>query len=115
MHSFSNDIEKDIMHILYKSAYGLDAYTIFRRLKIPFSNFSKALLSLNEKKLIKESREDFYTISTEGKLLIIKINSKNVDTAWNEIPKKYKSKNIPSNSKYIPSIHLLDKSTFKIK
>lgn len=115
MHLVVNDIEKDIMHILFKSTSGLDAFTIFRRLKVPFSNFSKALLSLNEKKLIRELREDFYSISIDGKMFIMQINSKNTETGWNEIPKKYKSQQIQNNSKYIPSIHLLDKFTFNIK
>ncbi|PVZ78180.1 hypothetical protein C9426_35055 [Serratia sp. S1B] len=117
MHIIINMIERDIIHILFKSASGLDAFTIFRRLKIPFSNFSRALLSLNEKKLIIEIKEDFYKITTEGKYLLTQSNLRNTESkeAWNAVPTKYKSNHITPNSKYIPSIRLLDKSTFNFK
>lgn len=49
MKSGTNGVEKSILQNLFKSTQGLEAFTIFRRLNLPFSIFAKNIASLEKK------------------------------------------------------------------
>lgn len=104
--------ELKALTVLWKSSKGLDAFSFFRKLDISFSNFSKIIRSLSEKKLIKEDSDDFFIITSEGiKQVTHKIADKK-RRSWRDIPERFLTSKIASSELYIPSTSLLDKSTF---
>ncbi|MBT2105559.1 winged helix-turn-helix domain-containing protein [Enterobacter mori] len=108
-----SQIEKNILLILFKSNNGLEAFTIFRRLNLPFSIFMKNISLLEKRNFIKETSEQFYKLTDKGQSIISISPSFTGDRNWEKIPEKYDSEKIPVHSYYIPNIKLLDKNFFK--
>ena len=109
MKSGTNGVEKSILQNLFKSTQGLEAFTIFRRLNLPFSIFAKNIASLEKKGYIIESREEFYKITESGISAIIHSTSISKQKPWLIIPDRYDSTAISPSSYYIPNINLMDK------
>ncbi|MCG8708495.1 hypothetical protein JHU04_001707 [Brenneria sp. 4F2] len=110
-----SEIERDILTFLFKSSAGLDAFTLFKRVKIPFSEFSKALFLLSDKNFVEESREEFYKITPAGRNMLSSVSSNKKNANWREIPERFREISLPVNSYYVPSIKLLDKDTFNVE
>ncbi|MFJ5981775.1 winged helix-turn-helix domain-containing protein [Enterobacter cancerogenus] len=108
-----SQIEKNILLILFKSNNGLEAFTIFRRLNLPFSTFMKNIFSLEKHEFIRETSEQFYKLTDKGHSIISISPSFTGDKKWKKLPDKYDSEKISVHSYYIPNIKLLDKNFFK--
>ena len=108
----SSTIEIKILTILLKSSKGLDAFSLFRRLEASFSDFSKTIRSLCEKKLIKEDMDDFFIITEEGIKKLTQNNISKKEKPWRNVPDKFLTKKTSTSEFYVPSIRLLDKKTF---
>ena len=100
---------------LVKSSRGLDAFSLFRRLNLSFSEFTKSTLHLSELDFITEPKEDFFQVTPSGKEYWAKQQTQRSKKTWREIPEQFLGTKVKTNSFYIPSITKLDKSTFKIK
>lgn len=107
--------EIEILKSLLKSSHGLEAFTIFKRLKIPFSSFITSITSLTKKGMIEEAKEEFYKITSTG-ISHLNFSKKNDNSnPWMDIPKQYELEKFDVDSFYIPNRRLLDKTTFKIE
>ena len=106
-------IEVKALKTLWKSSKGLDAFSFFRRLDIPFSDFSKAIRVLSKELLIEEVQEDFFLITQKGVLWLLQDNSVTKQRHWRAVPDRFKSRKISTSDFYVPSIRLLDDRTFK--
>ncbi|MCS5455893.1 hypothetical protein ACV6DN_04595 [Enterobacter asburiae] len=108
-------IEIEILKILLKSSHGLEAFTIFKRLKISFSSFIKNMASLTNKGMIEEAKEEFYKITSIGISQLNLAKKNNSTYAWLVLPERFEPEKFDVNSFYIPNRRLLDKITFKIE
>lgn len=108
-----SQIERNILLILLKSNNGLEAFTIFRRLNLPFSIFMKSISLLEKHEFIKETSEQFYKLTNKGHSIISITPSFTGDKKWKKLPDKYDSEKISVHSYYIPNINLLSKNFFK--
>jgi predicted transcriptional regulator len=106
--------ESETLNILMKSSRGLDAFSLFRRTKVSFTEFSKTIRELTKYDFITEIKDDFYTITKDGQTYITKANRIAKDRPWRDVPKRFLGKKIKNNDFYIPSLKLLDKKTFNI-
>ncbi|MEZ9578672.1 MULTISPECIES: hypothetical protein [unclassified Vibrio] len=104
--------ELKALTVIWKSSKGLDAFSFFRRLDISFSDFSKTIRLLSEKKLIKEEHDDFFVITAKGIELAISSSSDKKRRSWRDIPERFLAPKMASSELYIPSISLLDKKFF---
>lgn len=101
--------------LLKKSTSGLDAFSMFSRLTIPFTEFTKVIKSLLEYDLILEKKNDFFRLSNNGEVFLSKQKNTSADKHWRQVPEKYLGSKLKKGSFYIPKISLLDEKTFKIK
>lgn len=106
-------IEIKLLSVLLASSRGLDAYTLFRRVKAPFPDFTRAIISLTEDGFINESKSDFYIISSLGRQNISLYSSKKKIREWRQVPAQFTDSKLNANELYIPSIRRLDKKAFK--
>ena len=113
MHVSKSELE--VLVTLMKSSSGLDAFSLFRRLKVSFSDFSKAVRNLTEHGFIREVKDDFYRLTKEGEKYINRQKTTSVDRHWRQVPEKFLASKLKKGSFYIPSVRLLDRKTFKIK
>lgn len=110
-----NLIEREILTQLFKSAKGLEAFTLYRKSKLSFSVFTNNLLSLVKKNLVAELKEEFYKITPTGVAFLNLTRPVGKEPQWRKIPDKYAGESIPCNSFYVPSLKLLDPYTFEVK
>ena len=108
-----NNIERAVLYQLYKSNRNLDAFTLFKRLKVGFSEFRKSLNTLSKFELlieeghrIKLSASGAELISSYGKI------SSSEELEWREVPARFKTELVSPNKPYVPSKKMLDKRTF---
>ena len=113
MNESINAIEREILTHLFKSAKGLEAFTLYRKSKLSFSLFTKSLLSLVKRNFVIELKEEFYKISSTGIAYLNLTRPIGKEPQWRKIPDKYATQSIPSESFYVPSLKLLDPYTFK--
>lgn len=104
-----NDIEKRILIALFKSTHGLDAFTLYRRTRTPFPDYSKNIRALEERKYISVT-SNFIRITKEGRDIasFCKINYQEIKP-WREVPESMRGIKISADSLYIPSKKRLDK------
>lgn len=64
----------EALSMLMKSSRGLDAFSLFRRLNLSFTEFTKIVNSLSEVALIEEVKDDFFQITEKGQEYLTKQN-----------------------------------------
>ncbi|SHO56341.1 hypothetical protein VQ7734_02110 [Vibrio quintilis] len=96
---------------LSKSARGLSVYSLFQRSGVGFSVFSNVLSSLLSEQLIKEKREDFYTITPKGFTFILMENSQLDRQEWKNVPENFLCSKLDSKF-YVPSKRLFKRKAF---
>ncbi len=111
MSNSKSDIK--LLSLLMSSVRGLNAFTLFRRLEVPFPEFTKVILSLTEDCYIKETKNDFYQITPQGREALSLQTSKKQDRAWRKVPNKFACTKLDIDDFYVPSVSRLDKITFK--
>jgi len=96
------------------SSNGLDAYSLFQYLSIPFTEFIKVIKTLSEKEFIDETKDDYFRISTKGQETLKSKKASVANKHWRQVPERFIVPKLNEKSFYIPSLRLLDKKTFKI-
>lgn len=99
---------------LKKSSNGLDAFSLFQSLKIPFTEFTKVIKSLLESEFINEVKDDYFRISKIGEDTLKNKKASAANKHWRQVPEKFIGPKLKKHSFYIPSLRLLDKNTFNI-
>ena len=112
---YLSKVELKALILLKKSSSGLDAFTLFSRLSIPFTEFTKIIKKLLEHDLVLEKKNDFFRLSNNGVMLLNKRENTSTDRYWRKVPEKYLGSKLKKGKLYIPRISLLDEKTFKIK
>lgn len=103
-----------LLTLLFKSSGRLDSYTLFKRSKLSFSEFSKAVMLLISEEYITED-DNHVSMSDKGKKHMLGVTTdRHGERPWRSLPDKYKLKLVSIDEPYIPDIKLLDKKTFKI-
>tara|TARA_R110002050_G_scaffold34959_1_gene88139 strand:+ start:4676 stop:5032 length:357 start_codon:yes stop_codon:yes gene_type:complete len=103
------------LSILANSSRGLDVFSLFRRLNLSFSEFTKALKNLTEQEFVIESKEDFFQATLSGRQFWSKQLVQRKEKPWREVPERFLGTKLKADSFYIPSISKLDINTFKVK
>ncbi len=112
---FLSKAELETLIVLIKSSRGLDAFSLFRRLNVPFSDFTKIISNLSDADYIEEVKDDYVRISKAGRNYV---NQQEVTASrkhWRDVPDRFLGLKLKDDSFYIPSIRLLDKTTFNIE
>lgn len=106
---YLNDIEKRILITLFKSTHGLDAFTLYRRTRTPFPDYSKSIRALEDRKYISVT-SNFIRITKEGRDItsFFKIDYREIKS-WREVPESMRGIKISADALYIPSKKRLDK------
>lgn len=81
-----NNIEKLFISTLFNSNKKLDPFTIFKRMKVSFPEYTKTYNNLIEKQLIEESN-DKISLSKKGMDAAL-INANALSRHWRDTPKK---------------------------
>lgn len=105
--------EIKLLSLLMSSAKGLNAFTLFRKLEVPFPVFTSVVLSLTEGNNIKETKSDFYQITDQGRRILSLHASKKKERTWREPPAQFICTKLEVDEFYVPSLSRLDKKTFK--
>jgi hypothetical protein len=109
-----NISESRILAIIFKSGKSIDAFTVYRRLKLSFGEYDKSTRSLVDKGLVHE-KEQSLNITLEGKkFLLTQKNNYLINNIkeWRNIPNEYTQGSIQANELYIPKRSLLDSRHF---
>jgi len=111
-----NDLQRIILKFLSLSSGKLDTYTLFKKSRVNFDNFSKAYRNLINRNIINET-DNYAFITVEGAMEVKSIVSelRLQEKTWRQIPEKFLGNFVDVNSLYIPSRALLDKTTFNIE
>ena len=111
-----NISHKKLLAVLLKANGKLDSFTLFKRSKSSFAEFSVVSRVLFEEKLAEEDGNDNILLTKTGRDYIISTKtSHNGEHKWREVPETFKTNVIDAGEPYVPNIELLDKSTFNIK
>lgn len=108
-----NATDKKLVISLYKSNRSLEAFTLFRRLKINFTDFLKSVSRLQELLFVEENQNRIALTEEGFNWALRNLNSSQCENKhWRNIPEKYFCTKIDENDFYIPSKKLLDRRTF---
>lgn len=107
-------IEARILSLVYKSSHSLNAFTVYRRLRLTYKDFYNSINSLIEKGFVEETNER-YQITSLGKEFLIKKKYylKKENKIWRQVPTDFIQNSINTNELYVPRIALLDSRQFK--
>lgn len=108
-----NNTERYLLRLLLAGNKNLESFTLFRRMKVSFSEFSSTLRTLKSKDLINEQDNRIF-LSVQGMQLTFLDNTYNSSKKWREIPHSLLGKKIDINEPYIPNIKKLDIETFPL-
>ncbi|KFX05993.1 hypothetical protein KP22_09045 [Pectobacterium betavasculorum] len=107
-----NKIKITILKTLFSaSSRTLDSFSVFKRTKVPFSDFSRNVNELKETGYINVDGI-LLNITLSGRKLILTISNDHLDNpqkTWREVPKSMRGPKLDINYKYVPSIRLLSK------
>lgn len=107
-----NKLQNKMLQSMYKSNRILDSFTLFKRMKISFSEFSHAINKLISENLIEEKGHEL-RVTLKGAQYVLSIGSvENANKTWREVPEKLQIERLKANDFYIPSSKLLDDNTF---
>lgn len=104
-----------ILSIIYKSSHSLFAFTIYKRLKVPFPEFSKAISRLIAKGILYEQDRRLQITSEGIECLLAERNNYLVfgEKKWRKIPSDFIQMQLQVNDFYVPKRDILDSSQFK--
>ncbi len=105
--------EREILVILSKGNKELDSFTLFKRLRTSFAEFSRSVNSLLQKSYIKENGNKVRLTPKGSELVIIGNKSSDGNKQWRNIPDRFVKNSISAYEPYVPSRKLLDESSFK--
>ena len=108
--------EINILFLLFKANNPLQAFTIYKRFRLTYSDFSKSIFSLIRKKLI-IGKDNKFRITTIGRKRVFKEKNNYLLTqskSWRFVPKEFMQTKIGTNDFYIPNRSLLDSRQFDI-
>ncbi|WP_421292605.1 hypothetical protein [Aeromonas taiwanensis] len=108
-----NNTEQTLLKTLLTSNKSLESFTLFKRMKISFSEFSSTLRSLKNKALIEE-RENRIYLSENGTQIAFFEKTVQTEKKWRTIPAKMQGKTHNANEPYIPNISKLDIKAFPL-
>ncbi len=110
-----NKIQKKILKLITSSSnQKLDIYTLFRRSRINYNDFFKAIRKLIDKNVIEEADNYVFVVYEDiikNRETILKQQDEKI---WRKIPKEFLDNSMSVNSFYIPSRALLDKRSFNV-
>lgn len=106
-----NKVKIIILKILYSSSQSrLDSYSIFRRTRISFIEFSKHISALRTKGYI-EGDSLIISLTEGGRDFLLRNYTafQDREKSWRKVPKSMLGPKLEINYKYVPSKKLLDK------
>jgi predicted transcriptional regulator len=111
-----NVLQRIILKFLSLSSGKLDTYTLFKKCRLNFDDFSKAYRNLINRNIINET-DNYAFITVEGEMEIKSIVSElqPQKKTWRQIPEEMLGDFVDVNSPYIPSRALLDKTSFNVE
>lgn len=104
-------ITLNILNIIYSSTNKkLDGYSIYTRIKIPFPDFMKNIISLRSRNLISGDTLT-WSITDKGIKYVIDNYSffSSRERIWRKVPEDMLGPKLEVDYKYVPSKRLLDK------
>lgn len=108
-----NKTEREILVILSKGNKELDSFTLFKRLRTSFAEFSQSVNSLLKESYIKEDGNKVRLTSKGNELVLIGNKCSDSNKPWRNIPDRFIKNSIPAYEPYAPSRKLLDERSFK--
>ncbi|KOG94010.1 hypothetical protein ACK3Z9_07265 [Aeromonas caviae] len=108
-----NNTEQAFLRILLMSNRSLESFTLFKRMKISFSEFSSTLRLLKTKSLVEEKENRIY-LSEDGIRVAFLEKTVKTERKWRDIPIKMQGKKHETNEPYIPNISKLDINFFPL-
>lgn len=101
------------LRLLYASDGSLDTFTLFRRLRLPVSEYSLVLDSLVNGGYVEVLENSIRTLDKGRDFIAQSVFSESTKyKAWREVPDEYLGPQINPGTFYTPSIRLLDKKAF---
>lgn len=109
--------EKKMLLDVFKAKNKIDSFTLYKRSRLGFSDFTDTFKKLSDDGLVNEDDSERISLTNKGKEFVIKISSlgMNENQEWREVPDRFKDVSIDIHEPYIPNINLLDKNTFNIE
>lgn len=107
-----SQLDTNILHNLVSARGKLESYTLFKRSKVSFKEFSTSLNRLIVNELIIVEGHNVI-LSEKGKMSVMSMKPVGYSNKpWRSIPAKYRTQQHPINEPYVPSLSMLDKRTF---
>ena len=105
--------EREILVILSKGNKELDSFTLFKRLRTSFAEFSRGVDSLLKSSYIKEDGNKIKLTPKGSELVIFGNKGSDSNKQWRNIPDRFVKNSIFAYEPYVPSRKLLDARSFK--
>lgn len=112
MHEKVSPLQNKLLALLLKGGRELDSFTLFKRAKVGFSEFTISINGLRDRELVVDV-DNRLKLSDEGLDIVLQGGPGTGEKEWRRVPAKYKIQAVPSNQPYTPSLRLLDRRTFK--
>lgn len=112
-----NKLEVRILAELGRSSEGLRGFSLFRRIRVPLSEFSDAMSSLKDSGLIEEGEKDCYEITSQGveRAATLSPFLDGSPKPWRKVPERFIERRIKIQEMYVPSISKLDQEMLNDK
>ncbi len=108
-----NSLHNKILKTLYKANSKLDAFTLFKRMKVSFSEYTQAVNVLIENKIVEKDEYTLRLTKIGREKVLVRLNANGtLFKHWRNVPEDFMGPQMPINEPYIPSIKRLDKKTF---
>ena len=104
-------LELILLQYIFSARGKLESFTLFKRSKVSFKEFSASLNKLRENDLLLVEG-NLVVLSEKGKASATTKKPEMYYKPWRSIPAKFIVQQHPPNEPYIPSISMLDKRTF---
>lgn len=108
-----NKTEREILVILSKGNKEVDSFTLFKRLRTSFAEFSRSVNFLLKNSYIKVDGNKIRLTPKGNELVIIGNKSSGSNKQWRNIPDRFMKNSISADEPYVPSRKLLDERSFK--
>jgi len=109
-----NISHKKLLSELVKSGGKLDSYTLYRRSRFSFAEFSLIANTLSENELVRLDDDNVYITKKGRGVMISMATIENGNYEWREVPESFKAASIEAGEPYTPNRKLLDKITFNL-
>ncbi|QDT23081.1 hypothetical protein [Gimesia chilikensis] len=108
MHEKVDNRHKKILSTLFKANGKLDSFTLFKRARFSFAEFTNLIRFLKKHEYLREEEYVFFLTSKGKKSSLVSHEAEGKKRKWREVPANMLGNKIEISEGYVPSKSMLD-------